>query len=593
MASVQTTEEQDIALHYSTRSLLRETIKFLRPFPSRFALATVSRIIADLSWLYPSFALATIITILTEGDTTRYSQLITIFIFWILASIGRYGGLTVTKLVGFRIAEQVSINAQLATIRHLFHLDAAWHEKENAGNKLKKIERGGAGLNRIIRIWYNNIIEITVNFIGITFIVSTFDLMTSLILLGFISSYMIASSLLTKKASVAHHHVNLQEEDMHGLSFEAINNIRSVKVMSMADTLYKKLNHLSKELYRRIKRRILWFQMRSMVQQIIGQIFRLGAIIYIILGIIQGRYEVGFLVLFYTYFNRIWESVDELATVSQDLIVAKLGVARMSEVLNEPIRIDSNEGKKLFPKQWSAIRLHNVSFSYGNRRVLNSLSFAIQRGEKIGIVGLSGAGKSTLFKLLLKEYENFSGTIDIENVPIQTIDKKDYFNNVAVVLQDTEVFNFTLRDNITISNPQQVRNKKLLSETIEIAHVSDFVKRLPNGLDTYIGEKGIKLSGGEKQRVGIARALFKQPQLVLLDEATSHLDIESEEKIRDSLHHFFKNITAIVIAHRLTTIRQMDRIIVIEDGSIVETGNFDALYAQRGRFFELWEKQRL
>ena len=125
------------------------------------------------------------------------------------------------------------------------------------------------------------------------------------------------------------------------------------------------------------------------------------------------------------------------------------------------------------------------------------------------------------------------------------------------------------------------------------AHISNLVEKLPQGIETVIGEKGVKLSGGERQRLGIARAIFKQPEILLLDEATSHLDLESEEKIRDSLHKFFENVTAIVIAHRLTTIKEMDKILVIEDGKIIESGNFDTLYARRGRFHELWEKQRL
>jgi ABC-type multidrug transport system fused ATPase/permease subunit len=159
-------------------------------------------------------------------------------------------------------------------------------------------------------------------------------------------------------------------------------------------------------------------------------------------------------------------------------------------------------------------------------------------------------------------------------------------------LQDTEVFNFRLRDNITLANIKDANDEKRLQQAIEVAHVTDFLGKMPQGLDTEIGEKGIRLSGGEKQRVGIARAVFKQPDLLFLDEATSHLDLESEEKIRDSLHCFFQSVTAVVIAHRLSTIKEMDRIIVLEEGRIIEEGPFEELYAKKGRFHELWEKQK-
>ena len=221
------------------------------------------------------------------------------------------------------------------------------------------------------------------------------------------------------------------------------------------------------------------------------------------------------------------------------------------------------------------------------------VSFDIKRGERVGIVGLSGAGKSTLFKLLLKEYEDFTGEILFDKTPIQTITKSSYFEKAAVVLQETEVFNFSLRDNITIAGGTANNPTRQLATALETAHVNDFMFKLSQGVDTLIGEKGVKLSGGEKQRLGIARAVYKQPDILFLDEATSHLDLESEEKIRDSLHQFFQTVTAVVIAHRLTTIKEMDRILVIENGGIIEEGSFDELYKQRGRFFDLWEKQKL
>jgi len=196
-----------------------------------------------------------------------------------------------------------------------------------------------------------------------------------------------------------------------------------------------------------------------------------------------------------------------------------------------------------------------------------------------------------IFKLLLKESENYSGDILFDDLSIKKIEKKSYFAQVGVVLQDTEVFNFTLRDNITIASPKKA-NEEDLKRSLDIAHVSDFMHKLPFGLDTYIGEKGVKLSGGERQRLGIARAVYKKPEILFLDEATSHLDLESEEKIKDSLHNFFQKVTAIVIAHRLTTIREMDRILVIDKGRVIESGTFDELYAKKGRLFELWEKQK-
>jgi len=265
----------------------------------------------------------------------------------------------------------------------------------------------------------------------------------------------------------------------------------------------------------------------------------------------------------------------------------------MLEMHDAPMTIDSPDGKVAFPKDWKKISFKNVSFGYGESDVLHDISFDIHRGEKVGIIGLSGAGKSTLFKLLLKEHESYEGEILIDEVPLSEISRQDYFNYSAVVLQDTEVFNLSLRENIVLANNNEAENSSLLERAINVAHVEDVIARLPDGEDTLIGEKGVRLSGGERQRIGIARAVFKSPQLLLLDEATSHLDIESEGKIQSSLHEFFQTVTAVVIAHRLTTIKEMDRIIVVEDGRILEEGSFEELHKKQGRFHELWEKQSL
>jgi ABC-type multidrug transport system fused ATPase/permease subunit len=361
----------------------------------------------------------------------------------------------------------------------------------------------------------------------------------------------------------------------------------------MAGPLFASLTKGTEELFIWIRKRIFWYQSGSMAKNIWGMIFRLGTLAFIIIGITKGVYEIGFLILFNTYFSNIQASVTELADASQEFAIAKYGVGRMADMLATPIVIDKEEGKVSVPKDWKKIVVSNLSFSYGDKKVLDSVSFEINRGEKIGVVGLSGAGKSTLFKLLLKEHEGYEGDISIDGVPLKTISKKDYFNHIAVVLQDTEVFNLALRENIVMTNYSEKDNAALLNKALSVAHVSEFAKSLPKQLDTEIGEKGVKLSGGERQRVGLARAVFKNPELLLLDEATSHLDVESEEKIQDSLHQFFQSVTAVVIAHRLTTIKEMDKILVLEGGRIIEQGSFAELDKKKGRFHELWEKQKL
>lgn len=588
-----TKNETEIA-NYSSWRLIRDLLVLLKPYRGKFLLASLVRVSGDIAWIYPALAFASLVTFLTEYESGASLRPVwTLLGLWLGAVVIRSLSQFFAKSMGNGLAEKLAIDAMLKTVRHLFRLDMAWHERENSGNKIKRIQNAVVGFNGIIRIWFNNIIEIVVKLIGMNIIIAQFDRMVSLFLIGFLVTYFIISSTMTRRAGKASYEVNAHEEEVSGLMFETINNIRTVKAMAMAPTLLPILTKSTNEMFQKIGVRIFWYQSRNAILTFWGSAGKILIIIFIIWGVLNRHYEVGFLILFNSYFTDLRHAMDELAQVSIDFVIYKLSIARMNRMLEEPVTIDDENGKVALMPDWQKISIHNISFAYGKNKALDNISFDVRRGEKVGIVGLSGAGKSTLFKLLLKEREEFTGEILFDSLPIQQIRKTDYFQLVSVVMQDTEVFNFSLKDNITITNAKVGLDKMRLEQALEIAHLMEVVEKLPQGLDTLIGEKGVKLSGGERQRLGIARAVYKQPQVLLLDEATSHLDLESEAKIRDSLHKFFENVTAIVIAHRLSTIREMDKILVIEKGRLVESGSFEELMQSRGRFFELWQKQDL
>ncbi len=577
---------------YSYRDFFRFLWVRIGPHRGRFWLATFFRLTGDTAYLYPAYAVASLVTILGSPHTNKtVHQIIIIGIWWGLSTIWRLISQMVSKTVGFRLAEQTGVETQLLTIQHMMELDISWHERENAGNKIKRIDRGTMAINRVIRLWYGTAIEILVNVVGATIIISRTTIGLASSLLVFMAVFLIISTILMRRASVMETMVDQQEENIQGLSFEAVNNLRTVKALGLTSSLSARLRQDIASLLQSINRRIFLFQERSNVLNAWGQIFRFTSMFFIIFGILHHRYELGFLILFQSYFNRLWESVGELSELAPDVVTAKFAVGRLEHILREPVRIEITAGKREFPSDWRELRVADLSFGYGRADVLQHLSFTVRRGERIGIIGLSGAGKTTLFKLFMKEHEGYRGSISFDQAPLIEIEKQSYVRHVASVLQDTEVFNFTLRENIRIANP--VGTDAMLTQALDTAHVTGFLPKLPQGIDTIIGEKGFRLSGGEKQRLGIARAVFKQPQLLLLDEATSHLDVESERDIQDSLHRFFQSVTAIVIAHRLTTIKEMDRILVIEGGRLIEMGSFKELYARRGRFHELWEQQRL
>lgn len=584
----------DSLVKYSTHDLFRDLFPYLKPYQWKIILSSFLRIAGDILSLYPAYALAKVVTYLANYHSgLSFQPLFTIFSLAVLSIVVQHIFHYICKMLMYPSSEHIGLDLQLESMRRLFLLDIGWHEKENTGNKLKKINRGAESVNRILRMWIDIVLKIVVNVIGTVIIIARFDTKIVILTTIFVVSYYALSRAFRKRGSQAAILANRKEENLEGLLFESLNNIRTIKVLGMAKILTSRLITESDALFEKVRERIAWFQAGGYLRGAYAQLFQIGIFAIIVYGILQGQYEVGLLVLFSGYFGKLLESTTELSNVAQEYIVAKLSVARMFEILKEPVHIDLEEGKVAFPEDWKVISLKDISFSYGDNEVLSNVSFDIHRGEKVGIVGLSGAGKSTLFKLLLKEYESYSGEILISTTPLTAISRKEYFNHTAVVLQDTEVFNFSLKENVTLANSSEANNNELLDRALQVAHVQDFAGRLPQGLDTLIGEKGIRLSGGERQRLGIARAVFKNPQLLLLDEATSHLDIESEEKISSTLHEFFNSVTAVVIAHRLTTIREMDRIIVIEGGRILEQGSFIELYKSKGRFYDLWEMQSL
>lgn len=569
--------------------LLSHLLQRLKPYRLEFTLGTVFRVLVDVCNLFPAYGLATIINTVAQG-TFDFSRVLWILGIWGALMMLRQVFMFEAKKKMHTLSTRVEMDVVREGLAHLVALDAAWHEEENAGNKIKRIQNAAVAFNQLIRIWVNNLIEVIVNFVGILIIISTIERTVALFITLYIISFYAISRAMLAKARPITQQVNVADEEANGILYENANSIRTIKLLNLSGYFAKIYHRASEAVITAYRRSVIWLQARGTMLNAWTHLWSVFIIGFIVYGISQGHYEVGFIALFYAYFGSIRESTTELSDVAETIMVSSQRIERYEQFRQIETKTESNEGKADLPKNWEQIRFANVSFSYKDYSVIKDFDLTIKRGEKVGIVGLSGAGKSTLFKLLLKEREEYTGEIMIDGRTLRSIAPASYRSRVGVVLQDTEVFNMSLRDNIILG---AAVSKKDLNDILEIAHVNDFSDKLKEGLDTIIGEKGIKLSGGQRQRLGIARALIKRPEIIFFDEATSHLDLESEAKIQDSLHRAFEHITAIVIAHRLTTIKEMDRIIVIEDGTIVEEGSFAELQKKRGRFFELWEKQKV
>lgn len=578
---------------YTTKQFLADLWQARTPYKDLFWKGTCIRLFGDAIWLVPPWLLGEIINFATKyqlGDSIQY--------FWqmmgilIVISIVHFLCHDICKYYIYQLAERVNIDAQLKTLTHIMKIDFLWHQGENTGNKIKRIAKGGAGYNMIFRMYVNLFIESVVNIIAISFIVAQLSWGMFGILLFFFATYFYIALQLIQRTKKQTRIVNIDWEIFNGVSFELLHNIMTVKSLGIFAPLFHKVQVVTHGLVEKIRKRILLYRQRTIILNIYQEIFLLIIIAFTTLKVFQGEFEVGVIAMMMFYFFKISESADELARVTQNLVISKIDIERMQALLDVKPHVEVI-GTETFTLQWKHIKIQSLNFSYEKRQVFNEFDLHIKRGEKIGLVGVSGAGKSTLFKLFLKLIDYSSGSIKFDDQELRDIDREDYLKTVSVVLQDTELFNFSLAENVSLESKGDYEKDIDLQTALQVSHVTDFIKRMPQGMHSIVGEKGVRLSGGERQRVGIARAIYRKPDILFLDEATSHLDAQSEAKIQDSLSHVFQDITAIVIAHRLSTLKQMDRILYLHEGKILEQGTFEQLIEQQGAFFDLWQKQNI
>lgn len=573
--------------------MIKDIWKYVRPYKKKFFMGVFFRATSDIANFAPAVTYSYIITILASTTIiNKWEQILPLIILWIVLIYYYRIGHDCAKYFGYMSAQYAGLDAKFAALKHLFILDLDWHEKENSGNKIKKIDNANRAIKESVSSVFNVLIENIVSIVGVCVVFLTVDKNITIIFVIYMTAFVILSRYMSMKVSKRYKPISHEEEVYEGLSFEAVNNIRTVKSLILYKPVAKKIQASINRLKEYVQKFIFISRVRNHMLDSMTRVMEFAITIYLVYRITQNLEAIGTLVLFRSLFWKVIEAIWEFTEIYNDLLINKVYMNRFNVLMSAEPTIEEQAEQIEFPKNWKEFVIKDLSFSYGDKAVLKNLNLTIRKGEKIGIVGISGAGKSTFVKLVLDLYEDYEGYIGFDGISLKSIRRDDYINYVSNVSQDTELFNDSLKDNILIGvNEIGNLSEERFKRTIKIANLDDVIGKLPDGAETIIGEKGFKLSGGERQRVGIARAVIRDPQIIVLDEATSHLDSESEHKIQSALDEVFSNVTAIVIAHRLSTLRKMDRIVVLNQGELVEEGTLKELIEKNGLFAKFWNKQ--
>lgn len=372
---------------------------------------------------------------------------------------------------------------------------------------------------------------------------------------------------------------------------DAMGNVSAVKSFAGEAVEYKTHNHLSLDWA--AKKYASWVRAirNDFFLALMMTLLQLITLVMSVVGVMEGWITIGILLLIQIYVTQIISELWGLSNLSRNIEQNLSDAAEMTEILDIPLEVTDPEEPADLTVNSGAVNFDHVDFTHADNddALFTDFSLDVQPGEKMGVVGHSGSGKTTLTKLMLRFADVDGGSIHIDGQDIRSVRQSDLRSKIAYVPQEPVLFHRSLHDNIAYGRPDASREE--VRQAARQAKAAEFIEALPKGYDTMVGERGVKLSGGQRQRIAIARALIKDAPILVLDEATSALDSESEKLIQAALWELMKGRTAIVIAHRLSTIQRMDRIVVLDDGTIVEQGSHKQLLAKKGTYAKLWSHQ--
>ena len=586
------TEEEKANKPKVTPELLKRIFSYLKPYKKQFVLILLCLIVSSVLNLLPSVLTGKIID---EGLIAKKMDSLVFYI--VLSLLVTFGA----NLIGVAesylntwIAQHITFDMRNSMYRHLQKMSQSFFTSNNQGDIITRMTSDIDGVKRIITDTFTSILSNSITLIAALVLMFRSNRILAIVGILVVPLFVIP----TRKAGKTRWSLTRESQECNDEVNGILNETLSVsgqllvKLFGKEEHEYERYKTVNEKMVRlNIKESMAgrWFMVVVRTFSSIGPM-----LLYLVGGILIMKYDssitVGDITVMVALLGKMYMPVNQLLNIQVEWIRSMAMFTRIFEYYDMPVSIKDPE-KPLKPeKEDGRVEFKHVSFSYNpERQILKDISFELKAGDCIAVVGPSGSGKSTLVNLIPRLYDVNAGSVTFDGIDVRDLSLEFLRKSIGIVSQETYLFNGSIRDNLLYAKPDATE-EEMIDACIK-ANIYDFIKKQETGLDTMVGNRGLKLSGGEKQRISIARVLLKDPDLFIFDEATSALDSISERKIQDAIDPIINSRTSILIAHRLSTILAADRILVIKDGVIAESGTHEELVGAGGTYTELYETQ--